>query len=133
MWNNTSAGAKIKAEIISKFKVMYSNKYSTHICQLFLKLATIEEKKILINTLKFNLNNTNENMNLINVILQSTMGYRNNIPNNNYLNPNQLPLPMNNFINNNNQNNIINQNQFPITLNNYNNIFRNITFVKDFT
>ena len=126
LWNNTSAGVKIKEEIISNFKVMYFNKYSTHICQLFLKLATMEEKKFLINALKLNLNNTNENMMIIKAILQSTMGYRNNIPNNNYLNPNQLPIPMNNFINISNQNNIINQNQFPITLNNYNN---NINFM----
>ena len=118
IWNNTSKGSKIKEEIISNFKIMYYNKYSTHICKLFLKLASMEEKNLLINKLKFTLSNNNDNLNLIAIILQSNMsnmGFMNmnNIPNNNFMSQN--------FGNNNNQNNFMNQNQFPISLNNYNN------------
>ena len=78
-WNNTIQGYKLKQEIISNYKVLSDNKYSSYICDLFSKIASKEEKKQLIAFMKINLiNNTlnygqlnikdNKNENLINNI-----------------------------------------------------------------
>ena len=56
-WNNTSEGAIIKTEIINNFKALLENKYSSHVCDLFLKLSNTEEKKSLMNSLNLNLLN----------------------------------------------------------------------------
>ena len=41
----------LKKLIISKFKILAANHYSSYICDLFLKLCNNEEKKALINCL----------------------------------------------------------------------------------
>ena len=137
LWHNSNKGGKIKEDIISNFKVLYaSQKPIARICNLFLSVATIEEKNRCINKLKLDPNYTKENTKLINIILQS-MGCRYPIANNNFFTQNQLSPQMINYGNNNNQNNYINPNNpnnpnnpinpniFPITLNNYNNNFMN--------
>ena len=50
-WWKTGEGVFLKKLIISKFKVLAANHYSSYICDLFLKLCNNEEKKALINCL----------------------------------------------------------------------------------
>ena len=71
-WNNIIEIKKIKIKIMDNFLFLYKNKFSYHICNLFLKLANDEEKNKLINILKLYFitgNNSeiiNEIMNIIN-------------------------------------------------------------------
>ena len=50
-WWKTGEGMFLKKLIISKFKILAANHYSSYICDLFLKLCNNEEKKALINCL----------------------------------------------------------------------------------
>jgi len=62
-WNNTIQGNKIKQEIIYNFKTLSSNKYSSYICDFFLKISTREEKIQLFQLLRLeSLNNNNFNL-----------------------------------------------------------------------
>ena len=49
-WWKTAEGVYLKKLIISKFQTLASNHYSSFVCDLFLKLSSIEEKKNLINS-----------------------------------------------------------------------------------
>ena len=49
-WWKTAEGVYLKKLIISKFQILASNHYSSFVCDLFLKLSSIEEKKNLINS-----------------------------------------------------------------------------------
>ena len=58
-WNNTIHGNKLKQEVIFNYKLLSENKYSSYICDLFLKIASKEEKNQLNMLLKFNFINNN--------------------------------------------------------------------------
>ena len=47
-WWNTNEGLYLKKLIISKFHILASNHFSFYICDSFIKLANLEEKKILM-------------------------------------------------------------------------------------
>ena len=53
-WNDSPEGKEIKDLIIQNFKLMIQNKYSSYICESFIKILSKEEKKYLINILKLN-------------------------------------------------------------------------------
>ena len=50
-WWNKNEGIFLKKIFVSKFYVLASNHYSSYICDLFIKLASYEEKQILISSL----------------------------------------------------------------------------------
>ena len=56
-WYNTNQGEIIKEIIIYKFRELIINKYGSHICDLYLKLANLKEITHLMNILNLNLNN----------------------------------------------------------------------------
>ena len=47
-WWNRNEGIFLKKLCISKFHILAANHYSSYICDLFIKLASFEEKKILL-------------------------------------------------------------------------------------
>ena len=109
-WANFPEGKEIKELIVQNFKVMCQQKYSSFICELFVKLLSEEEKIALIKTLDLNefKNMNNQHATKILKSLGIYMNTDNNV-NNNFQNQMQLPLSLNNFNNNNN---------FPMNLNN---------------
>ena len=128
-WCNTNVGNKLKKEIINNFRILFNNKYSSFICDLFLKLANNSDKKQLITSLNLNIinnsnniNNNNDKIIMMKIIksFEQNLGNNrnNNINNNNYNNQNQIPLSQNNYYNNNNNSNIF-LNQLPLSLNNF--------------
>ena len=130
-WCNTQEGSVIKEEIIKNFRVLFQNKYSSFICDLFLKLSNHNDKKLLMNTLNLNLNNNNSKVDkLIMIKIMKSFGQKigeKNVNNNNNRNHQitQSRFNLNNFNNNNFQNNnnpqvFLNQNQIPLSLNNFN-------------
>ena len=50
-WWNKNEGILLKKLCISKFHILASNHYSSYICDLFIKLSDINEKKILMSSL----------------------------------------------------------------------------------
>ena len=124
-WCNMNMGNKIKKEIIRNFRVLFNNKYSSFICDLFLKLANNTEIFQLMNSLNLNIinntNNNNDKIIMMKIMKSFEQNFVNNLNNNNnFNNQNQMPFPNNNFNNNNNNNNnLLNQNQFPLSLNNF--------------
>lgn len=50
-WWKTSEGKNLKKLITSKFQILYSNHYSYYICDLFLKLCSEEEKRLVLSSL----------------------------------------------------------------------------------
>ena len=50
-WWKTAEGVYLKKLIISKFKTLASNHYSSFVCDLFLKLSSTEEKNNFINSI----------------------------------------------------------------------------------
>ena len=140
-WGNTKEGAIIKDEIINNFGVLSENKYSSFICDLFLKLANNNEKKQLMVILNLNLINNNSNnnklmmMKIIKSLNQSIEDKNDNHINNiNNLNNNsQFLNSQNNFTINRNSSNLINQNQLAlnkINRNNFNNCNNNMFYKK---
>ena len=128
-WCNTNVGNKIKKEIINNFRLLFNNKYSSFICDLFLKLANNSDKKQLIASLNLNVinNSNNINNNIDKIIMMKIIksfeqnfgnNRNNNINNNNFNNQNQIPLSQNNYYNNNNNSNNF-LNQLPLSLNNF--------------
>ena len=139
-WNNTPEGNEIKKLIRDNFEKMCVKKYSSFICEEYIKIITQEEKNELINLLNINkilyLNNEhskkilkklgiiiNNNNNSKNQISKNWNNNKNNsahfMPNNNYIINNQNKMNSNFFrINNSNGNNIINN--FNIPFNNTN-------------
>jgi hypothetical protein len=110
-WANFQEGKEIKELIVQNFKVMCQQKYSSFICELFVKLISEEEKIALIKTLDLNEFKYMNNQHAIKIMksLGIYMNNDNNIINNNFQNQMQLPLSLNNFTNNNN---------FPMSMNN---------------
>lgn len=134
-WFNYNEFINIKVAIVKQFRVLFENKYSLHICELFLKLANNEDKTLLINSFNFNTNNSTDKKIMIRIMCsfqKNLSNNRNNNHNNNNNNSNNLRNPnllysnmntnmnMNNFnnYNSNNTNTFINQNQLPLSLNN---------------
>ena len=139
-WNNTPEGNEIKKLIRDNFEKMCVKKYSSFICEEYIKIITQEEKNELINLLNINkilyLNNEhskkilkklgiiiNNNNNSKNQISKNWNNNMNNsahfMSNNNYIINNLNNMNSNFFrINNSNGNNIINN--FNIPFNNTN-------------
>ena len=139
-WNNTPEGNEIKKLIRDNFEKMCVKKYSSFICEEYIKIITQEEKNELINLLNINkilyLNNKhskkilkklgiiiNNNNNSKNQISRNWNNNMNNsahfMSNNNYIINNLNNMNSNFFrINNSNGNNIINN--FNIPFNNTN-------------
>ena len=73
-WWNSNEGVFLKQMCISKFHILASNHYSSYICDLFIKLSTYEDKKILLNSLiKDNTINLLANNNNGNIIINKLM------------------------------------------------------------
>ena len=124
-WYNTNAVSKIKKEIINNFRILFKDKYGSHISDLFLKIANNTDKKQLISSLNLNIVNNNNNINddkrimlqIINSFKQNFCNNVNNNINNNNFNNQNLLYQNNYYNNNNNSNNLINQ--LPLSLNNF--------------
>lgn len=104
-WYNKIKGRIITDEIINNFRVLFENKYSTFICDLFLKLSNIEEKKQLMNSLNLNLinNKINENDKVIMIKIMNSFEkhfkFKNNkINSNNQYDIYSFPLKSHNSI-----------------------------------
>lgn len=76
-WHNISEINDIKVVITDNFLILVQNRYSAFICDLFIKMANIEEKKQLITILNFNwnnniynINNNNNNNNIKNIMIK---------------------------------------------------------------
>ena len=67
-WWKTQEGVYLKKLITLKFQILCSNHYSCYICDLFLKLCTTEEKKLLLSSYN-NYKTVEKNNNLKNKIL----------------------------------------------------------------
>jgi hypothetical protein len=50
-WWNSKEGEFLKKLCISKFHILAINRYSSYICDLFIKLSNAEEKKLLLDTI----------------------------------------------------------------------------------
>ena len=103
-WWNTNKGLFLKKICIEKFHLLAINRYSSYVCEMFLKVSTFEDKKIimasLINCKMINLlYNNNSGKIIINKLINALKKEGNNSNNNN---KNQLL--------NNNSSNIININ-----------------------
>ena len=117
-WGKYPEGNEIKELIIKNFKILSQIKYSSFICESFIKNMTNEEKIKLIQSLDLNeLKNQNNAyqtkiMNMLGININSDNNNNNNININQFPNHMQLPLSLNsNFMNNNkNFNNSGNQN-----------------------
>ena len=97
-WWKTNEGLFLKKMLISKFPILAANHFSSYICDLFIKLANEEEKKILMSTLikekSFTLINNNKNTNIIfNKLLNSLK----NPKNENKTKKKFIPLSLNNI------------------------------------
>ena len=105
-WNKTTFGNKLKIAIRDNFKVLYENKYSCFICDLYLKFASKEEKAIIMNLLNLNFMNSINQFNNNNFNLMNNININGNFNNN--FNINHQQIASNNFPNNRiNQKNII--------------------------
>ena len=97
-WWKTNEGLFLKKMLISKFPILAGNHFSSYICDLFIKLANEEEKKILMASLikekSFTLINNNKNANIIfNKLLNSLK----NPKTDNKTKKNVIPLSLNNI------------------------------------
>ena len=128
-WINTPEGNEIKNLIFVNFDKLMQKKYSSFICETYIKIISSEEKNNLINTLINTLNIDaifNSNNNYPKKILKK-LGIINNSNNNgipNNLNNNNINNQIN-FIPNNNINNHINLIPNNININNQNNLIPN--------
>jgi len=57
-WWNSNKGLYLKKICIDKFHILAANHYSSYVCDMFLKLSDIEDKKVLMSTL-INFKNVN--------------------------------------------------------------------------
>ena len=110
-WFNDSKCIKLKEKIIENFRALFENKYSSYICDLFLKKANNEDRKNLIKTLNLNNSNNSTDKKILVRIMRTFEKNFNNNKNNNHNNNNN-----NNNINNNNLN-FMNQNLLYSNLN----------------
>ncbi len=122
-YNNQTQGKNLKRDIIYNYKALSANKYSIYIVDLFLKIASMEEKKEVmvihnLNSINLNLNQNLNNQNQImknniNLGLQNFGEIQNNNSNNNPITSfigNFNNYNMNNISNINNMSNINNTN-----------------------
>ena len=136
-WNNIPEGNQIKQLIKKNFEIMYQKKYSSFICESYIKIISKEEKQELIKSLNIKKIIDSNNHHAIKILKQLGVNINpnNNNSNNNLhlpmsLNNNKINFPVNIMPNNNNINfnnpnmvsrfNFIN-NSYP----NYNNTFNN--------
>jgi hypothetical protein len=97
-WWNTNEGASLKKLCISKFHILSGNHYSSYICDLFLKLASNEEKKLIMSSLikdkniSLLTNNSNGNINMNRLINSLKNQKEGNTSNKKY-----IPLSLNNI------------------------------------
>ena len=97
-WNNFPEGKEIKDLIIQNFKTMIQFKYSSFICETFVKI--IKKEKININEL-LNLNNIGKTDNPYSIKIMKLLGIDIDINSNDFQNQNQYSLKyinMNNML-----------------------------------
>ena len=105
-WNNTPEGKEIKDLIFNNFSVMIKSKYSSFVCEIFVKLLNIEEKNQIIKTLDLNEIKSSNNPHEIKILKNLGIFINNETTGiNNFQNQIQLPLSLNNNMNNNMNNN----------------------------
>ena len=113
-WYNFPEGKEIKDLIFNNFSVMMKSKYSSFVCEIFVKLLNVEEKNQIIKTLDLNEIKNSNNQHAIKILRNLGIFINNdNTGINNFQNQNQLPLSLNNNMNinmNNNGNNNYNGN-----------------------
>ena len=102
-WTNLPEGKEIKELVLQNFKIMCQQKYSSFICELYIKLLSEDEKMQLIKTLDLNEFKNMNNQHVIKImkllgIYTMAGGGINNYPNQNRM---HLFLYPNNFVNNN--------------------------------
>jgi hypothetical protein len=105
-WNNTPEGNEIKKKVRTNFEKLCEKKYSSFICELYIKIISPEEMNELFESLDVNrirLSNNHHSMKILKLL-----GFNNN---NNHKFNNQVPKNRNNNYNNNNNNNISFNNQ----------------------
>ena len=124
-WKDTPEGNEIKEMVRNNFLILSEKKYSSFICELFIKMISQEEKKELISS--FNLDEMNNKLNNVHFAkIMKNLGIYNNQNNN-------LPIPSNfnnNFVANDNfgpnmisRFNFVNNNDF--SSNNFNFVNKN--------
>jgi len=137
-WINTPEGNEIKNLIFVNFDKLMQKKYSSFICETYIKIISSEEKNNLINTLINTLNidaiyisNNNYPKKILKKLGIINNSNNNGIPNN--LNNNNINNQIN-FIPNNNINNHINLIPNNININNQNNLIpdNNINYQDNF-
>lgn len=117
-WNNIPEGQDIKELVTSNFKILSESKYSSFICEMYIKIANRDEKKDLINSLDSNEINTN---NPYSMKIMKALGLFNTMENKSY-NKSNLPLNLNDSnISNDSYNFIHNFNNLFSSQNNTNN------------
>ena len=120
-WNNTPEGSEIKQLVKNNFDKLFKKKYSSFICESYIKIISKEEKQELINSLDIKKILESNNHHAIKILKQ--LGINKNFNNNNNSN-NNLLLPMS--LNNNKIN-------FPVNIMPNNNInFNNPNMVSTF-
>ena len=68
LWNNTTEGNELKEMIFKNFQAMCEKKYSSFICESFIKIISEEEKNELIKTLDFDYILKSNNKHLIKIM-----------------------------------------------------------------
>ena len=68
IWNNTTEGNELKEMIFKNFQAMCEKKYSSFICESFIKIISEEEKNELIKTLDFDYILKSNNKHLIKIM-----------------------------------------------------------------
>ena len=138
-WNNIPEGNQIKQLIKKNFEIMYQKKYSSFICENYIKIISKEERQELINSLNINKilkSNNHHAIKILKLLGLNISSNNNNNSNNNLhlpmsLNNNKINFPVNIMPNNNNINfnnpNMVSRfnfmnNSYP----NYNNTFNNL-------
>ena len=104
-WWNRNEGIFLKKLCISKFHILASNHFSSYICDLFIKLASFEEKKLLMSSIiKDKTITLLTNNNSGNIIVNKLMNSLKNPKDANYSKKSQTPLSLNNMTIINNKN-----------------------------
>ena len=67
-WNNTSEGNTIKRLVFANFEKMSQKKYSSFICELYIKIISPEEKNEIINSMLKNIQTLKDNKNSIKIM-----------------------------------------------------------------
>ena len=97
-WWNSNEGVFLKKLCISKFHLLATNHYSSYICDLFIKLSSYEEKKLLMSSIikDKNINYLNNN-NSGNIIMNKLLNSLNKQKDGNNTKKNHIPLSLNNI------------------------------------